>query len=75
MTNNETKVLAALRKEAESDDGNGFWTVYLDNARLSGLIPSDCLSPKSFAAVLGSLNKKGLYRDIDGYAWGQVLMA
>jgi hypothetical protein len=68
LTKNEELVLRALRTEAESDDGNGYWTVYLDNARPAGM------SVHGFAATLGSLKNKGLYREVDGYAWGQVKM-
>lgn len=60
------QVLQALRDHAESDDGNGFWTVYLDNAKPSGM------SPHQFAGYLSALEKAGLYRPVDGYAFGQV---
>lgn len=68
MTADETTALANLRKEAESDNGDGWWDCYIDNARPDGW------SGKKWAAVLGSLKKKGLYREVDGYAWGSVKM-
>ena len=66
MTNGQQTVLAALREHAESDDGDGWWTVYLDNAK-----PSE-MPPHSFAGYLSALEAGGLYRPVDGYAFGQV---
>ena len=66
------EVLEALRGNHE---GGYMWTregtwasVYLDNAR-----PCD-MSPRSFAAHLANLQKVGVYRTQDGYAWGDVLL-
>jgi hypothetical protein len=62
------EVLASLRKNAEEVDG--IWgIVYLDNARVAGV------SPHAFAGYLGALEKQGLYRPVDGYAWGEVKSA
>lgn len=66
------EVLAALRAHIE-DRGfikPGSWgMIYLDNAR-----PAD-MSDKSFRSHLGALSKAGLYKVVDGWAWGQVKMA
>ncbi len=59
LTKNEFEVLSRLREKAESDDGDGWWTVYLDNAFIKGW------NKKRWSSVLGSLKKKGLYREID----------
>ena len=55
------QVLALLRENTESSGH-----VYLDNARPDGM------SDKSFRSHLAALSKAGLYRPIDGYAWGEV---
>lgn len=70
LTVKQTQVLAALRAHAESDDGNGWWTVYLDNARAD----LTNMSARSFGGILGSLAVKGFYRDIEcrRSAFGQV---
>ena len=72
LTQDEHVALTALRTEAESDNGNGWWDCYLDNAK-----PNDW-TPRKWAAVLGSLTKKGLYRDIQDPdfkgIWGSVKM-
>lgn len=64
--------LRALQANAESErlakDGKRWGMVYLDNAK-----PKD-LSGRQWAAYLGQLAKKGLYIDIDEYAWGEVLI-
>ena len=61
-----TKVLECLRKASEADDGDGWRTVYLDNARPAGM------SDKSFRSYLAKLSQHGLYRVVDGYAFGSV---
>jgi hypothetical protein len=61
LTANETNVLNCLWA---NEEGGG--TVYLDNVNKQGLCP------KGFAAVLGSLTQKGLYRPLDGF-FGEVL--
>lgn len=69
LTANETLALDSLRMSIE-DPGQpaGSWClVYLDNAK-----PADW-APATWAGVLGSLAKKGLYKEDDGYAWGLVL--
>lgn len=63
-----TKVLTALRQASETDDGEGWRMVYLDNARPAGM------SDKSFRSYLAKLSQHGLYRVIDGYAFGSVKM-
>lgn len=72
MTLDERCAVKYLREEAESDDGNGWWTVYLDNAK-----PKDW-SPRKWAALLSNLKQKGFYRDIDDPdfkgAFGQIKM-
>jgi hypothetical protein len=68
MTDKTREVLKMLREHAESDDGDGWWTVYLDNARPSGM------APRSFAGHLSALESVGLYRPIDSYAFGQIKM-
>ena len=58
------QVLANLRNNAENVD-NGWGDVYLDNA-INGM------NDKEFRACLASLSKQGLYKVVDGYAWGRV---
>lgn len=72
MANNLEAVLRCLREAAESDDGNGFWTVYLDNAYAS--LPSN-ITRHQFAGLLSALERGGYYRPIDNYAFGQVKLA
>jgi hypothetical protein len=67
MTETE-KVLANLRAHVKSSDGE--WVkVYLDNARPSRMTPG------SYACHLSALIRAGLYRPLDGFAWGLVRMA
>jgi hypothetical protein len=61
--------LTALRKAAEYDE-DGWGMVYLDNAHAK--LPG--MSPTVFRAHLASLSKNGLYKPVDGYAWGMVKM-
>ena len=68
MTENMTIALKALRSAAESDNGNGFFDVYLDNARPDGW------SGKKWSGVLANLAKVGLYQDIDYDCFGAVKM-
>lgn len=64
----ETKeVLNALRANVES--GGEWGSVYLDNAHPAGM------NDKQFRACLAVLSKAGLYRVVDGYAFGDVKMA
>lgn len=65
------EVLAALRAHTEDRPvAPGTWgMIYLDNAR-----PAD-MSDKSFRSHLAVLSKAGLYKVVDGWAWGQVKMA
>lgn len=63
------EVLEALRANVEYSDDDVWGTVYLDNARPSGM------SEKSFRSYLAALSKDGLYKVIDGYAWGAVRLA
>jgi hypothetical protein len=64
MTN---EVLAALRAKVEYFEGD-FGMVYLDNARPAGM------SDKTFRSCLAQLSKQGLYKVVDGYAFGKVKM-
>lgn len=71
LTAKETTALEALRRSAEGNttldsDGTTWYEIYLDNAK-----PFEW-DGKTWAGVLGSLEKKGLYRTIDNYAWGEV---
>ena len=59
LTMKEQAVLDSLRQVYEGvfiRDGQSWGNCYLDNAYVEGL------TPRGFAAVLGSLQKKGLYR-------------
>jgi len=62
------KTLKALRDASEDYSGDGWRSVYLDNARPSGM------SDKTFRSHLATLAKAGLYRVVDGYAFGDVKM-
>lgn len=69
LNDNAQKVLSNLRANTESTetrDGVVWGSVYLDNARPSGM------SDKVFRAALSQLAKAGLYKVIDGYAFGDV---
>jgi len=61
-------VLQNLRKNVESMFDDTWGNVYLDNAR-----PNGC-NDKQFRACLSALSKKGLYKPLDGYAFGMVKM-
>jgi hypothetical protein len=69
LTDNENRVLACLRGAVEGrtidKDGITWGDVYLDNA-----IP-DGMSSREFDGTLGSLTKKGLYREYEE-AFGMV---
>lgn len=72
MTTTE-RVLEFLRKNAEGSrmankDGSIWADVYLDNAR-----PED-LSVTAFRSCLSGLSKLGVYKVVDGWAWGSVKM-
>ena len=65
---NETaaQLLNNLRNSMEGNaTKDGFVMVYLDNARHG-------MNDKVFRANLAVLAKAGLYRVVDGYAWGEV---
>lgn len=73
LTPAEVEALEALRTNCEATsvieaNGTEWRDVYLDNAKPAGR------DGHAWAAVLGSLQKKGLYRIVDGWAWGSVLM-
>ena len=70
-TRSET-TLKALRDHAEGETIDGWRDVYLDNAKAS----DECsdLSRAAFRGRLAKLSALGLYRPIDGFAWGQVRM-
>jgi hypothetical protein len=61
-------VLEALRAKGKSET-NGWLMVYLDNAKPQGM------SFRAFAGHLSALEKAGLYRPVDGYAFGEVRAA
>lgn len=72
LTYLEREVLSNLRSighEAEeiTPEGVVYGHVYLDNG-----INTAC---KRTQGVLGSLEKKGYYIKVDGYAWGAVKLA
>lgn len=69
LSDDSTLVLNALRKESESDSREGWRMVYLDNARPSSMTPTQ------FRAQLSVLSKAGLYKVVDGYAFGEVKMS
>lgn len=60
-------VLAALRRNTESEPREGWRDVYLDNA--AGDLH---LTRHQFAGHLSVLEKRGLYHPLDGYAFGEV---
>lgn len=64
LTNNETNVLDKLVNGYDENDGmrDGWKLLYLDNY----IDTSD----KTVRGTLGSLAKKGLYEEEDGYAFG-----
>jgi hypothetical protein len=65
LTQNEIETLNLLRREQETGDlGDGFGHVYLDNAVNT--------KDRSVLGTLASLDKKGYYYQVDGYAWGAV---
>lgn len=71
LTAKETIALESLRRNMDSSttldsDGTTWHDVYLDNAKPFGW------DGKTWSGVLGSLEKKGLYRVVDGFAWGEV---
>jgi len=70
MANNKDRVLEGLRANVENysttADGSRWGCVYLDNARPSGM------SVASFRSCLAQLSKEGLYKVVDGYAFGDV---
>lgn len=66
MANSTEAVLKALRENTEGSVVDGFRSVYLDNARPEGM------STASFRSCLSVLAKQGLYRPLDGYAFGEV---
>ncbi len=65
MNTETAEVLKNLRDSAEGAELNGFCNVYLDNARKG-------MPVAKFRAHLAQLSKLGLYKVIDGYAWGDV---
>lgn len=67
LTPKTTEVLAALRHAAEGPLEAGWRDVYLDNA-------AHTLSRAQFAGHLSALEAAGLYKVVDGFAWGRVKM-
>ena len=72
LTENEKIVYESMIEEYdddyEADDGSVWGLVYIDNCLPAGM------SAKSYTGTLAGLSKKGLYRPIDNYAWGEVLL-
>lgn len=65
---NVDATLAALRNQVEDDDGE-WGSVYLDNARH----PDQ--SAAQFRSHLAVLSVRGVYRRVDGYAFGLVRLS
>jgi hypothetical protein len=70
LSEKAARLLAALRRHVESEDGE-WGMVYLDNAHHGSL----GMTPHQFAWHLSALSKAGLYKPVDGYAWGTVRLA
>lgn len=69
LTPKTTEVLTALRHAAEGSLDRGARDVYLDNASASlGM------TANQFAGHLSALEAAGLYKVVDGFAWGRVVM-
>lgn len=67
LSNEAQTVLNALRNGSEGWSKSEAWgEVYLDNVRPAGM------TDKTFRAYLAVLSKAGLYKVVDGYAWGKV---
>jgi hypothetical protein len=66
LSPNAATVLDGLYACAEGEPEGGFRMVYLDNARPAGM------SAQAFAGHLSALEARGLYKPVDGYAWGMV---
>jgi hypothetical protein len=66
LTTLESQIYTALCNNTEGCNNDGWMTVYLDNAR-----PSD-VTARQFASILGSLQKKGLYRSDSDDFFGKV---
>lgn len=64
-------VLDALRHASEGDTVNGFKSVYLDNAH-ADVQAKHGMSLAAFCGHLSHLEAIGLYRPVDGLAWGEV---
>ena len=66
-------ILEALRKHrdggyTENVDGSRWYDTYLNNARPPGM------NAHAFAGHLSALTAAGVYKDLDGYAFGRVLV-
>ena len=67
---NTEQVLKAMRANTDSEGTQEGWRmVYLDNA-----LPQDREFRRSLGGMLSSLTKRGVYKEVDGFAWGQVKM-
>jgi hypothetical protein len=73
LTPKTAEVLAALRHAAEGPLEAGWRDVYLDNAGAQGKTGLG-LSRAQFAGHLSALEAAGLYKVVDGFAWGRVNM-
>jgi hypothetical protein len=66
LTALETKVYNAMLESCEYEIGDGWAQIYLDNAR-----PDD-INARQFAAILSSLEQKGLYKSQGDNFFGLV---
>lgn len=65
LSQDATTVLQNLRRHAEGGMTAEWGMIYLDNARHG-------MPTNKFRAQLAVLSKAGLYKVVDGYAWGEV---
>lgn len=68
LSTESQNVLNLLRKHAEGSSNDGWRDVYIDNARPDGM------TCRAYAGHLSALKGAGVYKPIDGYAWGEVRM-
>lgn len=65
LSQDAATVLQNLRNHAEGGSTPNWGMIYLDNARKG-------MPTNTFRAQLAVLSKAGLYRVVDGWAWGEV---
>jgi hypothetical protein len=66
LTAEARNVWQSLVDNCEGNPSDKWVHVYLDNAKPDGM------SQTTFRAYLATLSKAGVYKPIDGYAWGDV---